>query len=150
MTALAITLFIALLGIAVAHALWGLRIWWPVSDERTLARTVVGAASIERMPPAHQCIAVTLVMITVAALTLQLGGISKTTWATATTLSVAGFAASAVFVLRGIAGFLPFWAKLTPEQPFRRYDQWMYSPLSLMLGIGIFILSQNFSATVAG
>ncbi|MEO0438403.1 MAG: DUF3995 domain-containing protein [Pseudomonadota bacterium] len=150
MATLALALFFALLAIAVAHALWGLRIWWPWSDERSLARTVVGAPNIEKMPPSYQCMAVAAVMFLLAALTLLLGGISRTLWLADWALTSVGTAASAIFILRGIVGYLPFWAKITPEQPFRRYDQRMYSPLSITLGVGMYLLSQSFVAAGTG
>ncbi|MGR3466460.1 MAG: hypothetical protein ACU0CI_01160, partial [Shimia sp.] len=39
-----------LLLIAALHALWALRIWWPIREEAALARAVVGTEGITRMP----------------------------------------------------------------------------------------------------
>jgi hypothetical protein len=46
-----------------------------------------------------------------------------------------------VFLGRGIAGFTPWWRRLTPEQPFARLDQSLYSPLCLLIGLGFIVLS---------
>lgn len=40
----------ALLIVALLHLLWALRIWLPCKNETELARSVVGARNIVRMP----------------------------------------------------------------------------------------------------
>ncbi|MEM1190413.1 MAG: DUF3995 domain-containing protein [Pseudomonadota bacterium] len=147
MQMLAICVSSILVAIAFAHALWGLRIWWPVRDELALARTVVGAPRIDRMPSCSACLTVTLALLVVSVLNLVLGGVISTPWLPDTLVAIAGYGAAVVFLLRGFVGYLPFWARITPEQPFRTYDKWAYSPLCILLGLGILALAQSFRAS---
>ncbi|MEM7004405.1 MAG: DUF3995 domain-containing protein [Pseudomonadota bacterium] len=151
MQALSIGIAICLLIIMLLHALWGFRVWWPIADELTLARTVVGAPGIKQMPSSAACFAVAFLLFLAVTLNLLLGGVVELQSLPKTLIAVGGLGASSVFILRGIIGYFPFWARLTPELPLRAYDQWAYSPLCILLGVGMLALSwlycvQEFSS----
>ena len=51
-------------------------------------------------------------------------------------LLLGGLAIMAVFLLRGLAGYLPAWRRLHPREPFASYDGRYYSPLCLLIATG--------------
>ncbi|MBD1546436.1 DUF3995 domain-containing protein [Roseibium aggregatum] len=136
MTVLAAALSFGLLVIAVIHALWGVKVWWPIADETALARTVVGQTGIEKMPPGLSCFLV--------AGALCIGALAL--WAALNFFPlpepagvfgrylVAAFAA--VFLLRGLAGYSGPFSRRFSEEPFRSFDRRFYSPLCLVFGAG--------------
>lgn len=136
MILLAALLTVILLLVAVLHAIWGLKIWWPIADERRLARTVVGAREIEEMPAPFACflvavallIGITLPWITFGYLALPFGPSGLYL------LALGGFAA--VLLLRGVAGYTTAFRRIFPEEPFRSLDRRFFSPLCLALGAG--------------
>ncbi len=132
MSTLAFALSGLLLIPAALHLLWAIGFWTPIRDEAQLARAVVGAPGITRMPGALAC-AVVAVGLFFAALLPHLGWFPLRTQL----LTVFG----AIFVLRGGAAFLPAWRKLVPEQPFASLDRRLYGPLCLLIGTGFLILT---------
>ena len=130
--------------IAVIHTAWGLGIWWPINDETLLARAVVGAPGILKMPAPVACFIVVAALATVVVIVLMLGRVVGAAWIPKWFVLIGGFGAAAVFLARGAVGYLPFWARLTPEAPFRTYDFWAYSPLCLLIGGAIVVLMLNF------
>ena len=140
MTVLASVVALVLAAIAALHAYWGFGGVWPGTDEKSCARAVAGFRGIEKMPPPPAALAVTLALLAAAAIALVLGGVialDLPAWL----LALAGVAAAAVFIGRGLAGFTPAWRRLTPELPFARNDVRYFSPLCLMLGAGLLVLS---------
>ncbi len=137
MTWLALILSVILVILAAIHLLWALGYWWPVRDEAQLARTVVGTEGIAKMPNAAQCSFVVVALLFAAAWPWLMAE------DTAPLGTLGGWVLTAVFLGRGIAGYIPAWRRLTPEQPFASLDQTLYSPLCLALGLGfaIFIWS---------
>lgn len=136
MIVLAAALSFGLLVIAVVHALWGAKIWWPITDETALARTVVGQTGIEKMPSGLSCFLV--------AGALGVGALAP--WAALNFLPLpeqAGVfgrylaaAFAAVFLLRGLAGYSGPFSRHFSEEPFRSLDRRFYSPLCLAFGAG--------------
>lgn len=129
-------MFIALLAVSTAHFLWSIGRTWPIRNEKLLAQTVAGFKDIERMPPRLISFAVALATLTAGILALALadndsGGL---------TLTLLGLPAAAVFLARGIVGYTPWWAAITPEPNFRLNDARVYSPLCLFLGLGFVAL----------
>lgn len=114
--------------IALIHALWGLEIWVPIRDEERLARAVVGAKGVTRMPGTIPCFLVVagLVLI-IAALWMPQMVIGQ----------IIIWVSCAVFALRGGIAYTKFWRKMTPEQPFADYDRKYYAPLCLLLAVGL-------------
>jgi hypothetical protein len=131
-------MFIALLAVSMAHFLWAFGLTWPIrnGNEKLLAQTVVGFKDIERMPPRPASFVVAVATLTAGVFALALadhdsGGLL---------LNLAGLALAAVFLARGIIGYTPWWAALTPEPIFRLNDRRVYSPLCLFVGIGFLVL----------
>lgn len=50
-----------------------------------------------------------------------------------------------VFLPRGLAGYLPMFAAMTSEEPFRTLDQRFYSPLCIALGVAFAVLLSGVS-----
>lgn len=129
-------MFIALLAVSTAHFLWSVGKTWPIRGEKLLAQTVVGFRDIERMPPRLASFAVAVATLAAGIIALALadhdsGGLP---------LSLLGLPLAAVFLARGIVGYLPWWAEKTPEPNFRLNDRRVYSPLCLFLGLGFIAL----------
>lgn len=134
MIVLSLFALIAILTISVLHFLWAAKIWWPVRDEAQLARSVAGFPGIDRMPPPTACLFVALSLLIVAALLL-----ATLLTEPAFLIRIALAVASLVFLARGAIGFTRFWARLTPEQPFRHLDRRYYSPLCLGIGVALIL-----------
>ncbi|GAA6180197.1 DUF3995 domain-containing protein [Shimia sp. NS0008-38b] len=121
----------ALLAIpALLHLLWALGIWLPLRDETALARAVVGAKDVTRMPPAIPCAVVAMALTFAAVLPHRPAFPLHTPFMLLCTV---------VFTLRGAATYLPAWRRIVPQQPFATLDRSCYGPLCLLLGAGFFI-----------
>jgi len=130
-------MFIALFAVALAHLAWSLGRTWPIRNEKLLAQTVIGRKDIERMPPRLVSFAVALVALATGILALALadhdsGGAE---------LSALGVLAGLVLLARGLVGYTAWWRARTPEPNFRLNDTRLYSPLSLLLGLGFLALA---------
>ncbi len=129
-------MFIGLFSVSLAHLLWAFGRTWPIRSEKLLAQTVVGFRNIERMPPKLASLAVAIATFAAGVFALALadhdsGGF----W-----LNAVGVLLALVFLARGIAGYTPWWASVTPEPNFRLNDRRVYSPLCLFLGLGFLLL----------
>lgn len=133
------TAFILLL-IALLHFLWGINIYWPAKDEAALARAVVGAKGITQMPNFWACSFVTVALLIGTVIVLRLGGAIQMTAIPLWIFQILGAGFALVLLARGIVGFTPFWASLTPEEPFRTLNRLYYSPLCLGLGASVLAL----------
>ena len=140
MTILALNLAAVLLIIGVLHGLWGLHIWLPVGNEQQLARSVVGARDIVSMPPRLQCFLVAGALLGGAVGVLVLAEIIELPFFPTALIQGGMSVFAAVFIVRGLVGFTPFWVGITPELPFRSLDRRVYSPLCVLLGVGIVTL----------
>ncbi|CAN7509815.1 DUF3995 domain-containing protein [Bosea sp. LjRoot237] len=137
--AIAIALALLLAIIAGLHAYWGRGGLWPAASEDELIATVIGNAQARRMPSPGLCLLVALAIVVTAIWPLLLIGTSGTA-ALRPLLLLGGFAIMAVFLLRGVAGFLPAWRRLHPLEPFASYDRRYYSPLCLLIAAGYAVL----------
>ena len=135
---------VVLLVIGLIHLLWGSRIYWPCRDEKTLARTVVGVANVAAMPAPYQCHFATFAAFIAGVDALFLGRVLGPGVVAGWLILAIGCACCLVLLLRGVAGFAPVWARLTPEQPFRTLDKRYYAPLCLLLGAGFAVLIWAF------
>ncbi len=144
MTYIAGLVAVVLLVIGLIHLLWGLRIYWPGRDEKTLARTVVGAANVAAMPAPYQCHLLMFAVFIAGADALYLGRVLDLGVGAGWLILAIGCACCLVFLLRAVAGFAPAWARLTPEEPFRTLDKRYYAPLCLLLGAGFAVLIWEF------
>ena len=127
---LALILSFVLVAIAALHVLWGIGYWLPIKDEAALARAVIGAAGVDRMPGAVPCATVAVALL-LAVMCLW--------WPPGVWRTLAVGAIGAVFFVRSAAAFIPVWRKLTPEQPFATLDRRYYGPLCLALGVGFWL-----------
>ncbi len=116
-----------LLAVAGIHAGWGLGSPWTASDERSLARAVIGD---DRMPPAEACFAVAALLASASALVagyprslprLRRVGVSGV----AATLAARG--------LIGAFGLMP--RQQRDYDTFAWWDRRLYSPLCLTLAL---------------
>lgn len=133
---IAALVFIPLLAIGAVHLLWAFGSTWPVKDQQTLARTVVGTENIEKMPPRFitACIAIGILSAGVWALSMADPLPNET-------LTMGGLMFTLVFLGRGIIGLTPKWRRLTPEEPFASFDKKVYTPLCLAIGAGFLFLT---------
>ncbi len=132
MTWLAVLISALLFVPAALHLLWAIGAWVPIRDEAALARATVGAPGISKMPGPIPCALVFVALSFAAALP------HLTTFPLRTLLLPA---IAAVFLLRGIAAYLPAWRKLVPEEPFATLDQRYYGPLCLVLGASFLLFT---------
>ncbi len=128
--------FVPLLAIAIAHFIWSLGGTWPIRDEALLAKTVTGFPDRTRMPPRLASFGVAVAVLAAGIIALSLADRS----AGGLWLSALGVLVGLVFLARGFAGYTAWFAKFTPEQPFRSLDRKIYSPLCLALGAGFLVL----------
>jgi hypothetical protein len=130
---------LVLLGIAILHAAWAMGSEFPATDEKALSRMVTGFKGQDEMPPrtASAMVAVALAGASFWCLALSgLAPIHLPSWL----VVLGGIALALVFGARGIAGYTAWWQELTPEQPFRRLDIRLYSPLCLLIGAAFILL----------
>jgi hypothetical protein len=137
--AIAIVLALLLAIIAGLHAYWGRGGLWPAANEGELIATVIGNAGAKRMPSPGLCLLVALAITLTAIWPLLLAQMSGMA-AMRPFLLLGGFAIMAVFLLRGVAGYLPAWRRLHPREPFASHDRRYYSPLCLLIAAGYAVL----------
>lgn len=125
--------FIPLLAITMAHALWAFGSTWPAGDAAILARTISGT---ERMQPRWMSLLVGLLTLVSGLWALALSDPSSDL-----VLRLGGALFTLVYLGRGIAGFLPSWQASHSEQPFARMNTKLYSPLCLGLALGFAYLT---------
>ena len=127
-----------LLAIAVLHAYWGLGGLWPARTVKDLARLVVGAPGINRMPPRAACFAVAILLALVALWPMMMAGAIASPLPVPV-MSTIGWLMAAVFVARGVAAYIPAARRLAPEEPFASMDRWFYGPLCVAIGSGFVV-----------
>ena len=138
-TLLAVVLWAALAAIAVLHAFWGLGSHWPCESEESLVRTAGGTPGATRMYPPSACFTVAAMLGGVSTWPLFAAGLLPAAWPSWLT-ALAGSAIAAVFVVRGIAGYVPAWRRLHSAEPFATLDRRIYAPLCFALGAGFIII----------
>lgn len=136
---IAVALALLLIAVAGLHAYWGRGGLWPAASEEELIATVIGNAQARRMPSPGLCLLVALAIGVTAIwplLLVQAPGMVGVQ----VLIRLVGLAILAVFLLRGVAGFLPAWRRLHPREPFASYDRRYYSPLCLLIAAGYAVL----------
>lgn len=131
---IAVLIALVLYAASFLHFYWALGGRWPARDEETLARTVVGAKGLRRMPPRWLTLVVSF-LILVAGMwpmfwTGQLGS-PFPRWFVALGMAVLAL----VFLARGVAGFTPAFRARHCEEPFATLDRSYFTPLILIVGI---------------
>ena len=140
MDLVAIILCVVLSILGLIHLMWSLGLTWPCKDEKTLARTVVGARGIEKMPPRWASFVVSLCLFAAAYLALGLRNLGPVHIPQPLAF-LGGLGAAAVFGSRGIFGIMPAFEKMAPEQPFLSLNRRIYSPLCFLIGVTFALLS---------
>ncbi|WP_448563459.1 DUF3995 domain-containing protein [Thalassotalea ganghwensis] len=135
---LEIILIIILLSVAILHLLWAMRIWWPIANEAALAKAVVGIKGIEKMPSAWLTWLVTLIIFIGVLLVAMLSGFIPLLVAHQYAV-LAGWIMGAILVVRAIYPYL-FDRYIAQEHVFRRMNRAFYSPMILLLGLGVWSL----------
>jgi hypothetical protein len=135
----AMVLSTVLWALAALHFYWGAGGIWPAKDETSLARQVVGAPGIRKMPPPLACMSVAAMLAMLGALPLLLLGILPV-FLPAWSIFAAGVGATLVFLARGWAAWHPKFRKHFPEEPFATLDRRYYAPLCLAIGTGFAFL----------
>ncbi len=134
----AIPLFLALALIAFAHARWARRQYWPFVDGEHLSKYVIGDPARPGMPPDGLIWlvagALSFAALDALALGFDLGAFvnKAAAWIGAGLL--------AVFGLRGLAGYTPFWRSARSVLEFSLLDKRFYSPLCILLAEGFYVL----------
>jgi hypothetical protein len=139
MNILAMVLFIVLATIAALHFYWAVGGLWPGKDEASLAKTVIGAKGIKKMPPQALTLFVSGAILVASLWPLMWRAVIP--YALPQLLLWLGMLLlTFVFIGRGIAGYLPFFQRTNCEQPFARLDRHYFSPLCLLIGAGFAVL----------
>lgn len=123
-----------LVAIATLHLIWGLGISWPITDEARLAKSVVGAPGITRMPPRWASLLVAAALMVAAVLILSTGGyldLRLPDWV----VKYAIYTMIGVFGLRGLVSYLPAWRRRV-EPLFDGLNTRFYGPLCLLIAAG--------------
>ncbi|HEY4193830.1 MAG TPA: DUF3995 domain-containing protein [Mesorhizobium sp.] len=140
MIVLAFALSFVLLLITALHVYWGIGGIWPGTDAASCARAVCGFEGMDEMPPPSSSFAVAACLVLATLWPIALVGVFATPFPDIGLALVAGLIGLG-FVGRGIAGYVPAWRRLTPEQPFATYDVRYFSPVSLLIGLGFIVLA---------
>ena len=138
-TLLAVVLWLVLGAIAVLHAAWGFGSHWPCESEESLVRSAGGIPGAKTIYPPSSCFAVAALLAGVSVWPLFAAGLLPATWPGWLTL-LAGAAIAAVFLARGVAGYVPAWRRLHSAEPFATLDRRLYAPLCFALGAGFIII----------
>lgn len=143
---IAISLTLLLWVLAALHLYWGRGGLWPGEDETSLARMVVGAPDIRRMPSSVACYRVAMFLFLVGQWPLMMTG-RLPLFFPASLLVLGAYIIAAVFLARGVAAYLPQFRRYFPEEPFATLDRRRYGPLCLLIGGGFtFLLSLGWIA----
>ena len=140
MTLIALIMTSVLTLIAGLHVYWAIGGVWPGTDRRSLAHAVAGFRGMDMMPSATASFAVAACLVLAALWPAALAGLFATPFEPAG-LVAGAVLMSLVFLGRGIAGYLPAWRRLTPQEPFATNDRRYFSPLCLALGSGFLFLA---------
>lgn len=114
--------------VGLLHASWAIGSTWPFADLTTLVRTVMGTPDLTGIPPAP--------LIRAAAIARVGSRAAVRRWARLVTVPAAG-----VLALRGIGGLISsgFFGDLVTSE-YRPLDLMVYSPLCLLLALGLALL----------
>ncbi len=132
---LGVMMFTLLFSIGVLHIAWGFGVVWPAKNEKQLVSWVVGAKSIQAMPPFSQCLIAGIGIMLFGLVALLLGNAVRSPlshkW-----VDMLGMLTAFAFAGRGLAGYFPGWRRRFPQQPFATFDQFSFAPLCLLLAAG--------------
>ncbi len=132
---ISILVFVILLATASIHVLWGFGGTWPLRTKQELINAVVGAKGMTRMPGKFLTLLVAVGIAAAGVFALWGGGVVDLplpSWMRIASLAVL----AAIFLLRGVASYLPFGPIGDTVEPFRTLNMRYYGPLILAIGVG--------------
>jgi hypothetical protein len=129
---LAIGLAGLLTALAALHLGWAFGLTWPAPKGGSLAAYASGG---QRSPGRALTIAVAAAILAGAAVILAFRAPLAAPWDGLTAVAYATL--TAVFLLRGAAGYLPPVWRYAVGTPFHRLNRLYYSPLCLLIGAGL-------------
>jgi Protein of unknown function (DUF3995) len=133
-TLVALLLAALLWAIAGLHAYWGRGGLWPEASAFALARRVVGAPGIETMPGESASYTVAALLFVAGLWPLMMIGLLPSPLP-AELMIVGGYGLTAIFLVRGVAAYLPAFRAYFPEEPFATLDRRLYGPICLFIGL---------------
>lgn len=143
---LALSVAMVLIATAVLHAYWAFGGLWPAKNQLDLARTVVGANGIAKMPGRNLTLAVSALIFLAGIWPLAIVGfitLPLPDWL----VTMGMLVITIVLLTRGFGGYLPVFRNANAEQPFSRLDMQFYSPIIIALGLScLLILLLEWSA----
>lgn len=132
-------LFTVLTIIGALHLYWAFGGLWPGHDEKSLVRTAIGTTKYTSMPPKWLTALVSVCIFS--------AGLFPLMWSAQISYVIPQgmvwlgmWVLSAVFIGRGIAGYMPFFRKSNSAQPFADLNYRYFSPLCLLIGSGFVAL----------
>jgi Protein of unknown function (DUF3995) len=133
-------LTVVLAFVAGLHFYWAFGGLWPGRNENDLVRTVIGTPGRNRMPPVWMTLVVALGLAGIASWPIVSSHLVRAL--AGAPMTVAGSAVlTAIFLARGLAGYVPAWRAIHSAEPFARFDRTRYSPLCLVIGAGFLALT---------
>jgi hypothetical protein len=142
MTLVSILIFVVLGATAIIHIMWGFGMKWPARDDQGLSDMVVGTKGATFMPGLLLTLVVAGGIAAAGVFALWGGGVIALplpTWMRTASLAVL----AAIFLLRGIATYLPFGPLADTVEPFRTLDMRYYAPIILVIGMGYLALLRS-------
>ena len=133
---LALGLIAVLVAIGLLHLAWAFGLRWPARDEASLVALVVGRTRGGRMPSLAKGVLVAGAILSGAAL-VALVGAPDLPPGLAILVIAAYWLFGLVFVLRGLAGYVPAVWRYAEGTPFHRLNRLYYSPLCLLIAAGL-------------
>ena len=132
---------LVLLVLAGFHAFWGVGGYWPGSDEASLVEHIIGRTPNMNVPSFWACMFVAGCLLAVVALIFARMNFmplpNLISW-----LPVVGlYAASAIFIVRGFAAYLPKVFDYAKGTPFYDLNLVFYSPLCIAIGVALIALN---------
>lgn len=144
---LALSVAMVLIITAALHAYWAFGGLWPAKSEQELARTVVGANGITKMPGRNLTLVVSLLIFLAGIWPLAIVGLITLPlpeWL----VTLGMIVITLVMLARGFGGYLPVFRNANAEQPFAQLDMQFYSPIIIALGLScLLILLLEWSAS---
>ena len=141
---IAAALMIVLLALAALHFYWGVGGRWPGHDDRSLVELIVGRTRNMKAPGFWPSLFVAACLAASAALIMLQAGAIALPGGLNLVVALGFWTAFAVFLARGIAGFIPAIFRYAEGTPFASLNVRYYSPLCLLIASGF--LAIHFTA----